>query len=200
MMRWDWDRVGISFPACCLSWTSSTGNDYVDNGYIPSVNDSYSVGTGVQYGVAGTGTDPFDDGTGMYLPANQCGAFSKVMGNRADPTKGKAFFFEIAFQPLQTGTHIMPWLDVSVLPDSGSTVTDIYHSPILKDPSGWDVEYISGGIWPQPDQETFTISTHNSAIIVDGAWMGTDCPEPSSLVLLAASAISLLAYAWRRRR
>ena len=74
---------------------------------------------------------------------------------------------------------------------------------IWKDLLSTNSQYMSGTY----GSNTFSITAVNGAATVDGGALGTSpmviasvVPEPSSLVLLVAGAVSLLAYGWRKRK
>ena len=81
---------------------------------------------------------------------------------------------------------------ISLEPLYGSSYTDWYQDV-------WEIQ-----LPYNPPEETMTIwegGMYGPAIAVGEVVVDTQCvPEPSTLVLLGIGAISLLAYAWQRRR
>jgi DNA-binding beta-propeller fold protein YncE len=80
---------------------------------------------------------------------------------------------------------------ISVIDMDSSTVNLFDNLSDVKDP--WDIQFTSDG------RKAYVAEMYNNGFL-GGIVVLDVVPEPSTLVLLVAGGISLLAYEWRRRR
>ncbi len=144
--------------------------------------------------ITGTGNTWFqfyDNHNGVWALGGPTSSMDLGIPNTPlDDTKTKDVWTQITWEPTVTG-QAAPLV----------VVNGIQSAPVTTTPSGngsWFQSVYDTTLVPNPAFEDVIItgSYQLGEVIVD-----TQCvPEPSSLALLAMGAISLLPYAWRKRR
>ncbi len=163
--------------------------DWTYNGYTPSVGDLWTLPGGITYGdgaafwpVRYLSSSYLNDGVGIWLDHND--SISKLMGNQRVEEWTKNFYvLAIWHNPTGGNLHI----DIeSELPGDIITASETRY-----DDGSWHATVINGTIEPQPNWEEFTFTSMGN-IFIDTIMIGTHCPEPATLCLLALGGITVL--------
>ena len=160
----------------------------------PSAPDNVFNPNGTpQLTITGTGNtwyDFYDNHNGVWALGGLNSSMDLGIPNTPyDNTKTKDVWTQITWQP--NGTNAAPVVMVNGIASAPFTTYSVGNG-------GWfqSVYQTTLAFNPQYEDVIITGSYYVGEVVVD-----TICiPEPSSLALLAVGAISLLPYAWRKRR
>jgi len=179
--------------------------DYTFNGFTPSQTDSWIFGWAPPEGfgtVGPTGPNPGDDGIGLPVPYEH--DMTKTMGNMEILYFDKLFFVAVDWYDAEPDTT----LTINCVAEAGThqvinpqLTTVKYAGNYL----GWRTTYLTGSIHPQPNYEDFHFLFENGEVeegsaFVDSLWVGTKCPEPSTIAMMLFGGLGVIGGVIRKFR
>ena len=155
--------------------------DWTYDGFQPSTPDTWTLPGGIQYNMPATywpvhfaGGGALNDGYGIWMNDE---FITKRMGNSRVEEWVKEFYVLAIWHSPAGGA-----LGISV--DSELLTDEINLTEAQYDDGNWHATIIEGTIDPQPNWEDFTFNSLGS-VFIDTLMIGTHCPEPATLCLLA---------------